>query len=71
MLNVSARKCRHIKCENRVTLLKKKDQAIFNIIHAIFTIFPIIISKVSDAFARFDSSGDDKYEQLDLTERIE
>ena len=26
LLNVSARKCRHIKCENRVTLLKKKTR---------------------------------------------
>ena len=52
-------------------IIKKKDQAIFNIIHAIFTIFPIIISKVSDAFARFDSSGDDKYEQQNLTKIIE
>ena len=48
-----------------------KDQAIFIIIHTTLTIFHFIISKVSDAFARFDSSGDDKYEQLDLTERIE
>ena len=39
-----------------------KHQVIFNI----FVIFHFIISKVSDAFARFDSSGDDKYEQINL-----